>query len=124
VVKNQLCLRPLLGQVESGNRIVTGFPIDDTPCLDNPLVRHEFYLSSHNVPAENRKCAAHLAADFGSLRSQWHRLHGSAELHDLCELPDLCESVVDTLAARPEGSLLVYRLRSVGNDVLDVGESG
>jgi len=87
VVENELCLGSLLHQVELDYRIVARLPIDYPPGLDNPLVRNEFYLSSHNVPAENDKCAAHLAADFGSLGSRGHRLHGSAELHDPGELP-------------------------------------
>src|ERR1700722_10087253 len=124
MIKNEPRLRPLLGQPEPCDRKVTGLPIDHTPCLNNPLVRNELYLSSHNVPTENRKFPAHLAADFGSLRSRRHRLHGTAQLHDLRELPDVRESVVDTLAARPKHSLLMDRLGGVGNGILDGGESG
>jgi len=123
MVKNELCLRTLVDQFELCNRIVAGLPIDDTPCLNNPLVRHKLKLPSHNVSTEDRERSANLRANLGSFRTRLHALHGAAQFYQLGELAGVCERIINTLAACAEDPLLTDRLRRVENFVFDGGES-
>jgi hypothetical protein len=66
VVKDEFAVGALLGQLEPGNRVMTGIPIDYAPSLDNALVGHKLNLPPDDMAGKNCKRASGIATDVAS----------------------------------------------------------
>ena len=108
----------LLHEFEFRNRIDARGPAARSPGLHDSLVRHQFDVSSRDMPTEERERASHFTTDLRALVSQVHGLHDSTELYDLVELFGVSKRFVDALGARFENRLLVNGFRRTRNLLL------
>ena len=53
----------MLDKLESRDRIYASIPVDNSPCLNDALVRHELDVSPDNMSAEDDELTAGFAAD-------------------------------------------------------------
>lgn len=63
-------------QLESHNRIDTGWPRSGTPRLDNPLIRRQFHVAAFDTPAEQLECRAWLGLNLSRVPGEGAELFG------------------------------------------------
>src|SRR6266404_1238716 len=112
VVKNDLASGALLDEFKPGDGIDPRFPVDLTPRLNDPLIRHQFDVAADDISAEQLERATHLTANLCRLGCRRHSgAHGLTEQRDLMELLRISQCLVKTLLTRLENGLLMNGLR-------------
>src|SRR5258708_33364845 len=84
--KHDLGAGSLFDEIETHDRIVAWVPAVRPPSLHDPLIGDQLELTTRDVPAEQRKGAAHFPADLREFVTDRHSFHGRAKACDLIEL--------------------------------------
>lgn len=80
MIEHQLALVFCSGfEFKSDDRIISGLPVGNVPCLDDSLSGYELYCDSQHHWAEAGKLATILCCDLGRSTSEFTKLVGSGE---------------------------------------------
>ena len=86
VIKHDLGAGSLLHKIEPHDRIVARSPALRPPRLYDTLIGDQLEMTPRDASAEQRKRAAHFAADLCGFSADCHRFHGRTETYDVIEL--------------------------------------
>ena len=108
VVEDNFCAGGVVDELEFGDRINTRRPVDDSPGLNDALIRDELDVAAEDVPAKEGEGASGSASDLRRRIAKGHAgLHGGAEVNDFVKLLGIEQGLVDALARRFEDGLLM-----------------